>query len=199
LNSNPQHTPTLRSFALANSVYNKKRKTRFGTLTDGGWFSAAPDDVAVNRAIRTNNPGALNIAAWQRKRPGFVGKTLPDAAGNQTTIYQTPEHGVAAWWYLLFVVYGFGNDGQFELGSAAKKYAGGRANQRQIKAYIDGWSKWSNGALQSNTIIHFTSNDEMLMFAAAEFAHEAAAVSPLAEAQILKGFALERQTGSRKK
>jgi hypothetical protein len=41
------------------------------------WFNAIPDDVAVNRAIRANNPGALNISTWQRKMSGFVDKTQP--------------------------------------------------------------------------------------------------------------------------
>jgi hypothetical protein len=91
---------------------------------------------------------------------------------------------------LLFFVYGFGNDGQFELEAAAKKYAGAGARPSQIKAYTDGWSKWSDGTLQPNTIIHFASSEEMLLFAKAEFAHEAAALSPLEETQILEGFAL---------
>ena len=66
---------------LATSVYNKKRKLRFGTLVKDGWFSATP-----GCAIRTNNPGALNISTWQRSRPGFVGQTPAYAAGNITAI-----------------------------------------------------------------------------------------------------------------
>ena len=78
-------------------VYNKKRKVRFGTLVKDGWFSATPDDTGISRAIRTNNPGALNMsAAWQRMRPGFVGQTPADAAGNVTTIYQTDRDHCAA-------------------------------------------------------------------------------------------------------
>jgi hypothetical protein len=86
----------LADHGLGSSVYNKKRKVRFGTLVKDGWFSATPDDTGISRAIRTNNPGALNMsAAWQRMRPGFVGQIPADAAGNVTTIYQTPEQGIA--------------------------------------------------------------------------------------------------------
>jgi len=96
---------------LATSVYNKGRKIRFGTLVNYGWFSATPDDTDIARAIRTNNPGALNVSTWQRSRPGFVGQTSADAAGNITAIYQTPEQGIAAWYFLLSNRYGFGKTG----------------------------------------------------------------------------------------
>jgi hypothetical protein len=126
---------------LATSVYNKKRKLGFGTLVKDGWFSATP-----GCAIRTNNPGALNISTWQRSRPGFVGQTPADAAGNVTAIYLTPEQGVAAWYFLLFNRYGFGKTGQFDLAALARKYAGQSATPAEVRAYINGWSKWSKGA-----------------------------------------------------
>ena len=185
---------TLPASGLVVSAYNKKRKVWFGALIDDAWFSAAPDDPAVNRAIRTNNPGALNISGWQRKRRGYVGQTQPDGAGNITTIYQTPEHGVAAWFFLLSDRYGYAVAGYFDLVSLAKKYAGSHATDAEVRAYTDGWSKWSNGALRRDTIIHLASDDEMLLFAKAEFAHEAAAPSPLRDRQVVCGFALERNT-----
>jgi D-alanyl-D-alanine carboxypeptidase len=176
-------------------VYNKKRKVRFGTLVKDGWFSATPDDTGISRAIRTNNPGALNMSASrQRMRPGFVGQTPADAAGNVTTIYQTPEQGIAAWYFLLSNRYGFGKAGQFDLASVARRYAGQNATAAEVKAYTDGWSKWSNGALKPETVVHFAIDEELLDFAKATFAHEAGAVSPLHDDQILYGFALERQT-----
>jgi D-alanyl-D-alanine carboxypeptidase len=178
---------------LVRSVFNRKRKVEFGTLSPDGWFSAAPDDTDVNRAIRTNNPGALNISAWQHLRTGYVGQTSPDSAGNITTIYQTPEHGIAAWYFLLFDRYGFGSIGYFDLVSLAQKYAGRDATAAEIKAYTDGWAKWSGGALQPTTVIHFSNDNELLALAKAEFAHEAAAVSPLGDDQIIAGFALERR------
>jgi hypothetical protein len=181
---NPQTT-------LFRQVFNRKRKVWFGTLTADGWFSAAPDDTDVNRAIRTNNPGALNISAWQRLRAGYIGQTSPDSAGNITTIYKTPEHGIAAWYFLLFDRYGFGRVGHFDLVSL-QEYAGTGATSTEVKAYTDGWAKWSGGTLQPNTIIHFSSDNELLALAKAEFAHEAAAISPLGDDQIIAGFALER-------
>lgn len=174
--------------ALSNPVYNRTRKVSFGSLLSNGWFSAAPDDVSVNRAIRTNNPGALNISRWQRSRPGYVGQTEPDSSGNKTTIYQTPEHGISAWYFLIYELYGFGRSGQFDLLSLAKKYAGGNASQSQIRAYTKGWTKWSKGRLKPDTVIHFGSKDEMLSFALAEFAHEAAAQSPIHDDQIVSAL-----------
>ena len=150
-------------------------------------------DIGLQQRARTNNPGALNVSTWQRSRPGFVGQTSADAAGNITAIYQTPEQGIAAWYFLLSNRYGFGKTGQFDLASLARKYAGQDATPAEVKAYTDGWSKWSNGALQPDTIIHFALDEELLDFAKAEFAHEAGAVSPLHDDQILYGFALERQ------
>ena len=192
--SNAARQKALSADGLPTSVYNRRRKVRFGTLVKHGWFSATPDASDISRSIRTNNPGALNISTWQRTRPGFVGQTTADAAGNITTIYRTPEQGVAAWYHLLFNRYGFGKTGQFELASLARKYAGQNATAAAVRAYTDGWSKWSDGALQPDTVIHFAIDDELLDFAKATFAHEAGAVSPLHDDQILYGFALERQT-----
>ena len=137
----PQKAPS--SDGLATSVYNRRRKVSFGTLVKNGWFSATPDDTDISRAIRTNNPGALNVSTWQRTRPGFVGQTPADGAGNITAIYRTPEQGIAAWYFLLFDPYGFGETGQFDLASLARKYAGQNASPAEVKAYTDGWSKWS--------------------------------------------------------
>jgi D-alanyl-D-alanine carboxypeptidase len=189
----PQKAPS--SDGLATSVYNRRRKVSFGTLVKNGWFSATPDDTDISRAIRTNNPGALNVSTWQRTRPGFVGQTPAHAAGNITAIYRIPEQGIAAWYFLLFDPYGFGETGQFDLASLARKYAGQNASPAKVKAYTEGWSKWSNGALQLDTVIHFALDEELLDFAKAEFAHEAGAVSPLHDDQILYGFCARKAGG----
>lgn len=104
------------------------------------------------------------------------------------------EQGIAAWYFLLSNRYGFGKAGQFDLASVARRYAGQNATAAEVKAYTDGWSKWSNGALKPETVVHFAIDEELLDFAKATFAHEAGAVSPLHDDQILYGFALERQT-----
>ena len=96
--------------------------------------------MSVKRSIRTNNPGALNISNWQKTFPGYAGKTPPDGAGNVTTIYVTPEHGVAAWYHLLTDRYGYGEDGSFVLLKLARKYAGVNSDDAPaVKSYIKGW------------------------------------------------------------
>lgn len=182
------------SKSLLNKVRNKKLQIDFGTLTENGWFSAAPADLSVNRAIRSNNAGALNITNWQKNRPGYAGYTDADAVGNRTTIYQTPEHGVSAWYHLISKIYGFETSGQFDVGTLARKYAGSSAPESAIQAYIDGWSRWHSGALDADTVIHLNSNEELVEFAKALFAHEAAAVTPLHDDQITTGIELERRT-----
>ncbi|MER9593943.1 L,D-transpeptidase [Mesorhizobium sp. M0244] len=178
---------------LSNSVRNGTRGVNFGTVVDGGWFSASPDDIAVKRSIRTNNPGALNIRPWQKKRAGYVGFTAPDSAGNQTTIYQTPETGVAAWYYLLATLYGFGDTGTFSVADLARKYAGPDATREQVQAYVNGWAKWSDGKLDGNTQINLASNADMLLLAHAMFKHEAGSAIPLSDVQILSGIDVERK------
>jgi hypothetical protein len=85
-----------------------------------------------------------------------------------------------------------GKSGHFDVNSVARKYAGKDAKPKEVQAYIDGWSHWSNGALRPDTVIHITNDQELLVFAKAVFAHEAAAVSPVHDDQIIFGFQLER-------
>ena len=49
----------------------------YASLVPGGFFSADPFDLSVRRSIRTNNPGALNVSAWQRAYAGFKDVTSP--------------------------------------------------------------------------------------------------------------------------
>lgn len=176
-----------------NHVLNRKRQIKFGTLVEHGWFSATPDDTSVNRAIRTNNPGALNITNWQKKRPGYVGYTEPDTSGNMTTIYKTPEHGISAWYHLISEIYGLSELGKFEIKTLARRYAGSDASEEAVQAYINGWSHWSEGHLTKDTVVHLQSDDEMIRLAKALFAHEAGATIPLHDDQILYAIQSERQ------
>ena len=176
---------------ILNPVKNKKWKTNFGTLCADGWFSAAPDDLAVNRAIRTNNPGAINKSKskWEVDRPGFVGYTGDDGKGNITTIYQTPEDGVSAWRYLLEKIYKFQKVGYFDLLALAQKYSGS-TRKKDYQPYLDGWAKWSSGKLKPDTVVHLANLDEMQALALAEFNHEIGAATPLHAEQITFGLSV---------
>ena len=168
--------------------------TTFGALVAGGFFSADPTDHGVHRAksIRTNNPGALNISSWQPARKGFVGTTQPDQDGNATTIYRTPEHGVASWFHLLSDRYGFGAAGSFAIRTLARRYAGSRPAPGKVEEYVIAWVRLSEGALTSSTVIDITSDPAMLRLAKAMFHHEAGESTPVHDDQILFGIQRER-------
>jgi hypothetical protein len=175
----PHPTPLL---ALAGVVY--------GSLVPGGFYSADPYNLGVSRSIRTNNPGALNFSSWQSARKGFVGYTQPDSAGNITTIYRTPEHGVAAWYHLLSVIYGFGSEATFTLTILAQRYAGAPTGAA-VNSYIAGWVKWSNGALTSASVFNANNSSQMLVLAKSMFSHEAGQNTPVQDAQI--AFAIQNE------
>ena len=165
----------------------------FGSLVAGGFFSDDPNNLHVPRSIRTNNPGALNISSWQKKRRGFAGITFADHAGNRTTIYRTPEHGVAAWYYLLSNVYGFGTAGQFSVLELAERYAGAESSDdKAVKGYCAGWNHAVGGKLPEDKVIHFANDAELLLMAKAMFTHEAGKPSPLQDGQITFGVDAER-------
>jgi hypothetical protein len=164
----------------------------FGALVPGGFFSSDPGDLSVPRSIRTNNPGAMNISSWQRVRKGYVGVTPPDNSPdkNVTTIYRTPEHGVAAWYHLLSQIYGFGAMSTFTVTDLAQKYAGSSSGAA-IAAYTSGWMRWSNFALNPATAISINDNSQMLVLARALFSHEAGRHTPVHDAQIV--FAIQNE------
>lgn len=165
----------------------------YRSLVPNGFFSSDPTNMSVKRSIRTNNPGALNYSAWQGTFPGYVGKTPPDAAGNVTTIYVTPEHGTAAWYHLLTVRYGYGENGTLVLVALARKYAGVNSDDHPaVKAYIKGWRKWSGNQLDKNSVIHLADLDEVELLGRAMFGHEAGGPTPLHNAQIREAVRLKR-------
>jgi D-alanyl-D-alanine carboxypeptidase len=173
-------------------TYNDKYDVWFDSLVSGGFYSSEPDKLNVKRAVRTNNPGALNISKWQKSRPGYVGATAPDKSKdkNRTTIYRTPEHGVAAWYFLLSDVYRFKKDGFVSVLVLATKYAGGAANGSAVKAYLNGWKKRLPSPAKD--AYKLASNQEMLVLARAMFAHEIGKPSPLSDTQIRYGIRRER-------
>jgi hypothetical protein len=164
---------------------------KFGSLVPKGFFSNNPDDHSVPRSIRTNNPGALNISSWQKSRPGFAGVTEADHSGNQTTIYRTPEHGVAAWFHLLSIIYGFSKKPSFRIGELAQCYSG-RDSGPVVDTYVAGWSGLSHGTIDAQTEISLADDTQTLNLARAIFFHEAGKDSPLHDDQISFAVAHER-------
>lgn len=166
-------------------TFNAKYGVTFRSLV-GGYYSADPDNLGVRRSIRTNNPGAINAnASWQEEFPGFVGETPPDSSANKnrTAIYVTPEHGVAAWFYLLTKVYGFGAAQQLNLEDLARKYAGGTG----FKKYVSAWTSLSSDKLGVNTVISLTDDAQVLVLGKAMFHNESGVPTPLSDVQILEG------------
>lgn len=181
------------SAAAPSGIYNDKYHVFFDSLVPGGFFSHDPDNLGVRRSIRTNNPGALNFSAWQKSLPGYVGITPPDNSPNRnrTTIYRTPEHGVAAWYILLADRYGFARSGPFSLETLARKYAGANASAAEIRAYTAGWSKASGGTLTPTSTFHIQNTDELLLLGRAMYTYEIGGKTPLKDAQIR--FGIDRQ------
>lgn len=181
--------------AVAGSgTYNAKCNVFFNSFVDKGFYSSDPDNLRVKRSIRTNNPGALNITNWQRSMKGFVGVTPPDNSpdANRTTIYRTPEHGVAAWFELLARRYGFETQGQFTLVQLARRYAGSEASERAVQTYVKGWSKASGSVFTAETTFRVGNNDELLSLGQAMFTHEIGTATPLKANQIVFGISKQR-------
>ena len=165
----------------------------YRSLVLGGFFSSDPNDLSVRRSIRTNNPGALNSTTWQQAYPGYVGKTQPDGAGNQTSIYRTPEHGVGAWFHLLTVRYGYGPGGSFTVNELACRYAGvSDLLSSAAQNYVRGWCLASHGALTPTTTTRLGNDADVLRLARAMFEHEAGGPSPLLDRQTEFGVEGER-------
>lgn len=165
----------------------------FRSLVPGGFYSDDPFDLKVKRSIRTNNPGALNKSIWQLSYPGFAGVTQPDSAGNKTTIYRTPEHGVGAWLHLIAERYGFGYDGTLTLKGLAMRYAGSTdPDAPPVATYVAGWAAASGGQLDADTPIALGDDARILLLARAMYRHEAGAASPLHDDQIIFGIRGER-------
>lgn len=165
----------------------------YGSLVPGGFFSNNPFDLSQRRSIRTNNPGALNKSPWQLTYPGFAGVTQPDSAGNVTSIYRTPEHGVGAWFHLICVRYGFGFGGVITLGQLAQRYSGvADPNSTVVRNYVVGWVAASGGQLTGANSVTLSDAAQTLVLARAMFRHEAGMNSPLHDNQIAFGVNAER-------
>jgi uncharacterized protein (TIGR02594 family) len=156
-------------------------KPNYRSLVPGGFFSS-PSDKSLPVSIRMNNPGAVNGAGWERTYPGYV-ETIETTPGNRTTIFETPENGVAVWWELMRKYH---DAGATTVGAIINKYGGGQ----DYSAYVKMVSQWS-GYSASKTI-SLDDDAGLLPFAKAMFHYEAGRPTPLKDDQILYGFALAR-------
>jgi hypothetical protein len=164
----------------------------YRSLTPGGSFSKDPMDMKVPRSIRTNNPGALNDRPWQKAFPGYVGVTGSDHVGNVTSIWVTPEHGIAAWHYLFTDRYGYGEHGTIVLQQLAMRYAGvNLPDDPAVQSYIKGWKKFSP-ALTATSQLSLADDGDMLALAKGMFGHEAGKASPLHDDQVTTALELKR-------
>jgi uncharacterized protein (TIGR02594 family) len=152
----------------------------------GGFFSSRPDDMTMKRSIRTNNPLALNISAWQKSFPGYVGWTIPDNSpnANKTTIYETPENGFAAW-YNLMRIYHAGGYNTVE--KVIDHYGGGQDYSGYL-AFVKQHTNFTN-----ETPLQLDNDTMLLQLAKAMARHEAGVAIPWSDQQILHGIRLGRQ------
>jgi D-alanyl-D-alanine carboxypeptidase len=189
----------------------------FRSSHEGGHFAHDPKqfisgDPRTKRAVRTNNPGALNISAWQKAMPGYVGRTQADnsASANKTTIYLAPEDGVQAWYTLivhryeqLFHLISHGTGSTINIRRLAKTYGLGAPDKADnalsnderdvVNSYLAGWKKWSTRpprtiVLEASTEIDPNNTAHMLTLASAMFSHEASLATPLLDVQMEDGI-----------
>ncbi|HEX4557257.1 MAG TPA: hypothetical protein VH249_24930 [Xanthobacteraceae bacterium] len=165
----------------------------FTALVGGGFFSSEPDNLKILRAIRTNNPGAINDTVWQHARPGYVTKSIKDSVGNETAIYSSPEYGVASWYTLLADHYKYKDaGGAFTLSQLAHNYAGRDAPQSAIDSYITDWTRLAESPLTPQSTIHLADDSAMLNLALAVFKHESRSIVKINSDQILFGIRKQR-------
>jgi hypothetical protein len=146
----------------------------------GGYFSSTPLDKSLPTSIRSNNPGAINGATWERHFPGYVYE-VETTPGNKTTVFEAPEQGVAAWWTLLKF---YNHSGATTVRQIITKYGGGQDYSNYANTVV----KWSG--LTDDTEIKLDDNDTLLKFGKAMFKYEAGRDIPWSDEQILYGIKL---------
>lgn len=173
-------------------LFQKDQEFRFqSSIGLGYFFSSWPDVVRdpknclTARALRTNNPGALNISKWQKDLNGYVGITKADGAGNKTTIYETPEDGIAAWGILLRIIYFKGKTDKVTIGQIVDRCRGSIPR----KPYLEGYLRFSDGELVEDYEVDLYEPTTMKKVAVASFSHEFGSWYPLLDEQLLAGLA----------
>lgn len=153
----------------------------------GGYFSKTPSDMSLKRSIRTNNPGALNISAWQKMFPGYVGWTVPDASpnANKTTIFETPEQGAAAWYRLMTTYYSGGYD---TVGAVIDRYGGGQDYSGYLRFVLQ-----HEPSFTEDTRLDLNNEQMLLKLLKVMARHEAGVPIPWSDQQLLYGIKLGRE------
>jgi hypothetical protein len=155
----------------------------YRSLLPDGYYSDNPYNRALHTSIRTNNPGAINGAVWEKAMPGYV-DTDETTPGNKTTIFETPEYGVAAWWQLLYI---YARKGYNTITSIITAYGGGQNYSDYLRSVV------RESRLPADTVIDLWDDGKLLPFAKAMFEYEAGQVTPLHDDQIIYGFNLARK------
>lgn len=156
-------------------------KGRYHSLI-GGYF-ATPDDRELPVSIRMNNPGAVNGAQWEKAWPGYV-DTKETTPGNKTTIFETPEQGVAVWWELMRK---YRDAGVTDVGGIINRYGGGQDYSQYVQFVL------RKTGYTASKKIDLNDDAGLLPFAKAMFQYEAGRETPLSDAQIIYGFGLGRK------
>lgn len=154
--------------------------TNFRSLV-GGFYSSTPLDRTTGpTSIRSNNPGAINGAAWERRLAGYVDE-VETTPGNKTTIFEAPEYGIVAWWHLLKM---YRDSGAITVAQIINRYGGGQ-DYSNYAATVEKWS-----GLAADAEIKLDDNATLLKFAKAQFKYEAGREIPWSDEQILYGIKL---------
>ena len=157
----------------------------YRSLVPGGFFSSTPYDRSMRASVRCNNPGAINGAFWETHYPGFV-DTVETTPGNKTTIFETPEYGIAVWWELLRR---YRAQGHTTVGQIINTYGGGQDYTNYINFVTD------RTGFASTLEIGLGDDNALLQFGKAMFRYEAGEPIPWSDAQILYGVKLGRADG----
>lgn len=152
-----------------------------GFFWDGTKIDADGKKVPVS--VRANNPGAVNGAKWERELPGYVAEIKYDGI-NPTTIFETPEHGVAVYWELLRLY-----RDKYKLKTVwgiLGRYIGaaGQLDYFRSVNQMTGYGR--------DTVIDLDDDAVLMPFAKAQFRHEAGVKIPWSDAQIKYGFEMAR-------
>lgn len=109
---------------------NTESVANLDALTQGQ-ITPAMFNKRIPAAIRTNNPGAMWYAPWQKKY-GVLGKQgLNDGLGqgNNAAMFPTPEAGMAA----KFELWNRRDYANLDMGSALRKWSGGNSTDGYIR------------------------------------------------------------------